>query len=67
MPTYLYSCEVHGEFEHQHSIKDLLEDCPICQKESQVNSKEVCKVKRLISGGSGFHLKGGGWANEGYK
>lgn len=69
MPTYLYECPVHGEFEHQHSINDKLEDCPAC-KEYQATldfDAEIHKVKRLISGGTGFILNGGGWASEGYK
>lgn len=61
MPTYLYQCDIHGEFEHQHSISENLEFCPKCQDENKSN-----KVKRLISGGSGFILSGGGWAKEGY-
>ncbi len=67
MPTYDYSCERHGEFEHQHSITENLELCPQCQEEEKVTGKEPLKVKRLISGGTAFHLKGGGWASEGYK
>ena len=63
MPTYLYECPEHGEFEHQHSIKDELEFCPKCQEE---NYPTPHKVKRLIAGGSGFILNGGGWAKEGY-
>lgn len=65
MPTYLYECPVHGEFEHSHSINEQLEDCPICQSEVQ-NNKEPCKVKRLISGGTGFILSGSGWAKDSY-
>jgi putative FmdB family regulatory protein len=64
MPTYLYECPVHGEFEHQHSITDKLEVCPACQAEAK---EEPSKVKRLICGGTGFILNGGGWASEGYK
>lgn len=73
MPTYLYECPVHGEFEHQHSITEQLEDCPKCQESADASDSssgiqiKICKVKRLISGGTGFHLKGGGWASEGYK
>jgi putative FmdB family regulatory protein len=63
MPTYLYECPEHGEFEHQHSINDELEFCPRCQEEK---SATLHKVKRLIAGGSGFILNGGGWAKEGY-
>lgn len=62
MITYLYECPVHGEFEHEHNISDLLEECPICKE----NNLEPQKVKRLISKGSGFILNGGGWAKEGY-
>lgn len=63
MPTYLYECPIHGEFEHQHSITEDLEFCPKCQEEQNSEPK---KVKRLIAGGSGFILTGGGWAREGY-
>ena len=62
MPTYIYKCETHGEFEATHSIKEKLEDCPLCEAEG----KEVKKVKRLIAQSSGFILNGGGWAKEGY-
>lgn len=62
MPTYLYRCELHGEFEENHSIKDLLEVCPKCKEEGL----EPKKVVRLIAGGSTFILSGGGWAKEGY-
>lgn len=34
MPTYLYSCDAHGEFEAIQSIKDApLEKCPKCVEE----------------------------------
>lgn len=47
MPTYLYECPDHGEFEEYHSMSHLIEECPLCQKEG----KEVIqKVKRLICG-----------------
>jgi putative FmdB family regulatory protein len=49
MPTYLYECSVHGEFEEEHSIKITLEDCPKCQAENLPPQK----LKPLISGGSG--------------
>lgn len=62
MPTYTYSCEIHGEFDQEHSIKNKLEDCPKCKEEGL----EPKKVVRLISGGTGFILSGGGWASSGY-
>jgi putative FmdB family regulatory protein len=64
MPTYTYECSVHGEFEHSHSIKEELELCPKCQEEK---AAEPQKVKRLISGGSGFILTGSGWAKDNYR
>lgn len=51
MLTYAYDCERCGEFEVEQSIKDPpLKRCPQCTGE----------VERLISGGSGFIMKGGG-------
>ena len=44
MPTYLYECPNHGEFEEFHSIKITLEDCPKCKEEGL----EPQKLKRLI-------------------
>jgi putative FmdB family regulatory protein len=63
MPTYLYECPIHGEFEHQHSINEELEFCPQCQAEKKEPPE---KVKRLIAGGSGFILNGKGWARDNY-
>lgn len=62
MPTYLYECQTHGEFEHQHSITEQLEECPKCKEEGL----EAKKPTRLIASGTGFILNGGGWAKEGY-
>lgn len=62
MPTYTYECEVHGEFEESHSIKVELEECPKCKAEGL----PAHKPKRLISGGTGFILVGGGWAKDNY-
>lgn len=62
MPTYNYQCEVHGEFETSHSIKEELEECPKCKEEGLSTGKP----KRLISMGTGFILVGGGWAKDNY-
>ena len=62
MPTYLYLCPTHGEFEFEHSIKDKLKKCPKCKEDGL----PVQKVVRLICTGTGFILNGGGWAKEGY-
>lgn len=71
MPTYLYECPAHGEFEYEHSISEELEYCPKCELEAKGDltlngRRSFQKVKRLISGGTGFILAGGGWAREGY-
>lgn len=52
--TYEYVCEACGhQWEAQQSIKDSpLKKCVSCG---------VDRAKRLVSGGTGFLLKGGGW------
>lgn len=62
MPTYTYKCEIHGEFEVEHSIKEKMENCSKCEEEGL----EPHKVIRLISGGIGFILTGGCWAKDNY-
>lgn len=62
MPTYTYECKVHGEFDESHSINEKLEECPKCKSEGLTPKG----FKRLISGGSGFILNGGGWAKDSY-
>jgi putative FmdB family regulatory protein len=52
MPTYEYQCRVCGHrFERQQKMSEApLAECPECRGE----------VSRLLSGGSGFILKGSG-------
>jgi putative FmdB family regulatory protein len=52
--TYEYVCEACGhQWEAEQSIKDSpLKKCVSCGES---------KAKRLVSGGTGFLLKGGGW------
>ena len=59
MPTYEYQCQVCTTcFEVEKSIKDdSPESCPKCR---------VSGAKRLISSGTSFTLKGGGWAADNY-
>lgn len=72
MPTYLYECPIHGEFEHQHSINEELKFCPKCQDEcehldlSKEEKRAPCQVKKLIASGTNFILVGGGWAKDNY-
>lgn len=57
--TYEYLClACNFAWEAEQSITEkALKKCPKCRKN---------KAKRLISGGTGFTLEGGGWASEGY-
>jgi putative FmdB family regulatory protein len=59
MPIYEYRClACDHEFEREQRItEDAIKKCPACGK---------LKVRRLISSGSSFQLKGGGWYNDGY-
>lgn len=59
MPTYEYCCTLcKHEWEVQQSIKDPpLDDCPRCAGKT---------AQRVISRGTGFVLKGGGWAQDRY-
>lgn len=45
MPTYLYECPIHKEFEEFHSMSKTIEYCPKCEEEKL----EPQKVKRLIN------------------
>jgi putative FmdB family regulatory protein len=57
MPTYEYQCDSCGlKFERRQSITEpSLTECPECHG----------KVQRLLSGGAGFILKGGGQGRTG--
>lgn len=60
MATYEYECTddlcKHKWEEEQGMSDDVITKCPECKKET---------AKRLISGGTGFILNGGGWFNSG--
>lgn len=62
MPTYIYECPDHGEFEEMHKITEIITHCPKCDKEG----KET-KVKRLICSSSPPILRGSCWAKDNYK
>ncbi len=57
--TYEYACGACGhEWEAEQSISEVpLKKCPKCGKP---------QARRLVSGGTGFLLKGGGWYADGY-
>lgn len=59
MPTYDYECRDCGHrWEADQTIKaEPLKECPSCK---------ALQAKRLVSTGTKFILKGGGWASEGY-
>ena len=59
MPTYDYKClACNCEYESVQSIKEEPgATCPTCS---------VWCTNRLISGGTGFTLKGDGWAADNY-
>jgi putative FmdB family regulatory protein len=52
MPTYEYECKACGQkFERRQSMREApLQECPECHGE----------VRRLVSGGAGFIIKGSG-------
>jgi putative FmdB family regulatory protein len=57
MPTYKYRREDGTTFEIRQKITaDALEECPETGQ----------PVERVITGGMGFQLKGGGWYEDGY-
>jgi len=59
MPTYEYACPDCGnQWEQvQRITEDPVKDCPACGKSS---------AHRLISAGTNFILKGGGWYSDLY-
>ncbi|PSQ68956.1 MAG: FmdB family transcriptional regulator [Bacteroidetes bacterium QH_2_67_10] len=57
MPTYKYRREDGTTFTIRQKITDdALDECPDTGQ----------PVERVITGGMGFHLKGGGWYEDGY-
>lgn len=59
MPTYTYQCRSCGSVDEikQRITEDPIKACPHCKKKT---------YERLIAGGTGFVLKGGGWYSDGY-
>ena len=59
MPTYEYACGACGhQWEQVQRITEpAVEQCPACAK---------LEAHRLISGGTNFILKGGGWYSDLY-
>lgn len=64
MPIYEYECKsCGGKKEVTRGIKDqeVKPKCPNC---FELGNPEM---ERVISSGTSFVLKGGGWAKDGYK
>ena len=59
MPTYEYECSnCNLAWEHEQRITEpATTQCPACCKDT---------AHRVISRGTGFSLKGGGWAADNY-
>ena len=57
--TYEYRCSsCDHEWEADQRISEpALKECPACGKKT---------ARRMVSGGAGFILKGGGWYSDGY-
>ena len=65
MPTYTYKCDkCLNEFEVVQRVVD--EPLTVCDR--RYEEGVVCRggVHRVIVGGGGFILNGGGWAKDGY-
>lgn len=61
MPTYIYEIVDTGEtFEIQQNIRDAS-----FEEYKHPHSGEIVKVRRLVTGGTGFVLKGDGWTPPG--
>lgn len=73
MPIYEYKCEVCGhQFDRMMKMSDPNPPCPdfgnVADHDFEGEGEpHACggETKKLISGGT-FHLKGGGWAADGY-
>lgn len=66
MPVYNYRCEKGHDFVRTHSITDsVIFKCPMWMADTGLRCGEP--VKRQISEGTSFSLKGGGWAKDGYQ
>lgn len=55
MVTKIYSCPVHGEFEHDIGMNDELKECPKCNAE----------VKRVFTS-TGYSWNTDGFAGSGF-
>ena len=57
MPTYTYKCQCGCQFEKVQKISaEPLKLCPECKTE---------RLKKIITAGGGFALKGKGWFKSG--
>lgn len=70
LPLYVYRCAGCGhEFEQIVKMADPNPPCPkIIQvtEDTQTFCRECGQPTTKLIGGSAFHLKGSGWASDGY-
>ncbi len=66
MPVYEYVCQSGHTFERKQKITD--KPLTTCPRVARTGKTIFCgeSVKRLISKGTSFTLKGGGWGKDGY-
>jgi putative FmdB family regulatory protein len=56
MPTYLYYCDIHGEFEEMHSVTTELTICPKCIEEKIDPPKSIKKLINCFNQGGNVLL-----------
>ncbi len=69
MPIYEYKCDAGHEFEVEQGILDVpLATCHVrhARPGQRYGTRCGSPCHRLISKGTGFTLKGRGWAKDGY-
>lgn len=69
MPVYDFKCSKCGHvFEQQTKFDDPCPSCPVTSQVEGQPEATVCggeTIKQFSRGGT-FHLKGSGWAKDGY-
>lgn len=70
MPLYVYRCDkCRHEFERIAKLSDANPPCPKVIEDAPAEGETArCghDTEKVFSGGGTFHLKGSGWASDGY-